>query len=264
MAPCRQVLPRAREVAGQALALDPESVEALSTIANVQAQHDRDYARAMTSWGRALALDPRHTRARCERALWGLASGVHGAEEAVAEVRCGVSNDPLNAWALGMQSLVLGLAERHEESIAAAQRAVAADDRSFFANWNMLRSLAWVGEHARAVQLAPSLYAIAGRHPWTLGVLAGVHAGLGEAVIARAIYHELDGRSRVESAGSGWAASAAAAAGLADEAMRLAWRAARERDPFAVLARVIPMWAPLRRQPEFGALLGELGLSGDA
>ncbi len=264
LAPFAQVMPKAKATAEWALAIDPDVAEAHATLADIEAQYERDYARATKSWARALTIDPRHTRARCERALWTLGFGGFSADKAVAEVEEAVADDPLNPWALGMHSLALGLATRHEESIAAAQRALEIDSGSYFVQWNLLRSYTWGGRHEQALELGPPLLVSSGRHLWTLATLAMAYAGLGNRSIARAIYDEIEARSRMEFIAPSWSAAAAVAAGLEEEAMRLAARAVDERDPFALLARIMPPWKPLRAQPGFGDLLAKLGLGGSA
>lgn len=76
-------------------------------------------------------------------------------------------------------------------------------------------------------------------------------------------YYEVEARSRVETAPA-WSAVAAASARLMDEAMLPAERAVDHRDPFVLLARVSPLWAPLREHPGFGELIARLGLAGAA
>ncbi len=264
MRPFDEVMSKARAAAERALAIDPDVAEAHATLADVEAEYDRDYASATRSWERALTLDPRHIRARCERALWSLAFGGMSADEAVAEVGRAVSDDPLNSWAMAMQSFLLGLAGRHEESVVAARRAVELDAGSYFAQFNLMRSHVWAGDFARAIELGPALLISSGRHPWTLGTLAAAHAAQGNVAIARAVYDELEARSRMEFVAPFWLAAVAAAAGLMDVAMRLARRAVDERDPLALLARCYPEWAPLRAQPGFGELLAKMRFMGGA
>ncbi len=249
--PSSQVMEHSKEFAQRALALDPLQPEALATIGSVQAQYDRDYPKAAASWGRALELDPRHTRARCERALWGLAYRAMTPEDAVLETDRAVAEDPLNAWASGMQSFVLAYAGKHAESIVAAERAVSTDPDNFWGQWNLIRAHAASGNEARALELVPMLLGVSGRHQWALGILGWLHGKLGDVTKARAIYDELEARSRSEYVGPFWLATAAGAAGLMDEAMRFAERAIVEREPIVVQGLIIPVWDSLRADPRF-------------
>jgi serine/threonine-protein kinase len=257
--PTAQVMPRARAAAERALAIDPGSAEAHATLASVEAQYERAYAQAMRSWERALGIDPRNVRARCERALWAVGFGGLGHAEATAEVERAVADDPLNAWAYGMLSLQHGMAGRHAEGVAAARRSIEMDARSYMAQWSLLRSLAWAGEHAQVLELAPAHLLESGRHLWTLGALAMAYASAGRPDLARAVYDELDARSRMEFVAPAWRAAVAGAAGRLDEGIRLLASAVEERDPFCIFMNAMPVWGPLRGHPGFPALVGRMG-----
>jgi len=56
--PMRDVMPRARELAGRALALDPGSSDAHSALANIAFQFDHDWSRAETEFETAIAINP--------------------------------------------------------------------------------------------------------------------------------------------------------------------------------------------------------------
>jgi tetratricopeptide (TPR) repeat protein len=183
-------------------------------------------------------------------------------EEAIGEARQAAEDDPLSAWAVGMCSLVLGLAGRHDEGVAEAQRAAALDPHSFIGLWGVVRSHAWAGQYAPAIATAPTALAISGRHPFVMAPLAMAHAGLGNTEIAEAIREEMLARARMEYVPKFWLATIVAAAGHLDEAMQLAEQAIDERDPMVLLAAHMPEWAPLRGHPGFGALLQKLGTPG--
>jgi len=253
----RELYPKARELAERALALDPDLAEALATLADIEGQYEWDFPRAEVLWRRALALDPRHTRARLERALWGLALGGVPLEEALREADATVAADPDNAWALAMRSLVLGLAGRHAESVEAGRIATGKDEDSIFAHWNLVRALAWAGETEEALEFARRRLASSGRHPWMLGAAAWSFARLGRAREARAVYDEMVARSAWEVLSPLMVAKAARAAGLADEALAWTERAREERDSIFVLAPRMPYFADLLSDPRVRAVFAK-------
>jgi len=260
MAPSAEVMPKARESAERALAIDPNQAEAHATLADVEAQYDRDWARASRSWQRALEIDPRLTRARCERAMWSFGFGGFAIEQTVADIEDAVADDPLNTWAAGMLSMALNMQGKHEDSVAAARRAVEVDPGSFFAQFNLLRSLTFAGRSQEALALGPAHLRATGRQIWSLVALAAAHAMAGQVDVACALHDELEARGRSEFVSSAWMASAAASAGRIDRALECARRAVEQRDPFVLLARAMPYWAPMWERPEFAEIVASLKL----
>jgi serine/threonine-protein kinase len=254
-APFADVMPKAKALAERALAIDSGLAEAWTTMAAVEEQYERNYARSDALYDRALTVDPRHSRARAQRALWRLVRGAMPTEEALAEARRAVQDDPLNAWVGGMHSYCLGIAGRSDESIAEAERSVGLDADSFFAHWNLMRAYAWSAQYDRAIREAPALCAASGRHVWAIGLLAWTYGRAGQGDHARAAYDELEGRSRHEFVSPAWLAMAAGSAGLGEESIRWAERAVVERDPLVLWAHRLPFWDPIRAHPRFAEVM---------
>ncbi len=249
--PPAKVMPQAQGLAQRALSLDPRLAEAYATIADVEAQYNRAYPKAVEAWKLALDCDPKHVRARCERAHWGHGFGLWTIEESLAEIRQAITDEPLNAWAGGMHSMLLAFARRHEESIREGHRAHQLDKESFFAHWAYVQSYAWAGEYDRAIDMASSLLALSGRNSWALSAYGWSLEKAGKRELAGAVYDELKGRSRLEYVSHFWMAVAAAAAGFQDEAMQFAQRAVVERESFVVVGRIIPFWDAIRAHKGF-------------
>jgi serine/threonine-protein kinase len=251
------VMPRAKALAERALTIDSGLAQAWAALAAVEEQYDRDYAQSDSRYESALALDPRHSQARAQRALWRVIRGAMAMEEALLEVRRAVQDDPLNAWVGGMHSYVLGIAGRHAESVAEAERSFGLDADSFFAHWEVMRAHAWAGHHDRAIQEAPALFGASGRHAWAVGLLAWTYGKAGRIDGARACYDELEARSRHEFVQPTWLAVAAASAGLAEESIRWVEHAVVARDPLVVWAR-LPFWESIRTHPRFDEVMGRV------
>jgi serine/threonine-protein kinase len=246
---------KAKNLAEQAIAIDPDLAEAWSTLACVAEQYEWEFALSEQHWQRALALDPRHARARAQRALWGFMRSTLSAAVTCAEVRRAVDDDPLNSWVVAMHSYALGLAGRHADSLAEAERSVALDPESFFPQWNVMRAHAWNGDPDRAVSLAPAILAESGRHIWILGLLGWIHGQSGRLEAARAVHDEMEGRARHEFGSPFWLAVAAASAGLGEEAIRRAEDAVTLHDPLVLWSRVTPFWEAIRDHPRYGEVV---------
>ena len=246
---------KAKRLAEQAIAIDPEQADPWSTLACVAEQYEWDFKLSEAHWKRTLAIDPRHARARSQRALWACIRGAMSVDEGRTEVRRAVDDDPLNSWVVAMHSYMLGIGGWHEDSLLEAERAMSLDAESFFPQWNLVRAHAWMGRYDRAIALAPAILAESGRHQWVLGLLAWTYAKAGRVVEARAVRDEMEGRSRHEFVSPFWLATAAEAAGLSEEAIRQVERAVSERDPLILWSRVTPFWDTIRAHPRFESVV---------
>ena len=254
-APSSVASQKARQLAEQAIAIDPRQAEPWSTLACIEEQFDWNFALADAHWQRALTLDPRHARARSQRALWAHFRGAMTAIEGRAETQRAVDEEPLNCWLVTMHSYLLGLGGWLEESVAAAERALGLDADSFFAQWNLMRAHAFLGRHDRAIAMAPALLAESGRHQWVLGQLAWIYGATGRGEAARAIHDEMEGRSRHEYMSPFWLAVAASAAALPDEAIRRMEQAVAEHDGLLLWSRLTPLMESVRQDPRYEAVM---------
>jgi TolB-like protein len=258
VAPPHESMPRARDMAERALAIDPGIAEAWATIADVEGQYRWDPTRSAAAWQRALALDPRHVRARCEFALWGQTLGSHSIEHAIAETETALAHEPLNPWVMGMRAFALGLGGFHDDAIAFSERSHAADPESVFGHWVLVSTCGWAGQHERALALARRLLNASGRHVWILGPMGWVLGRLGRAAESRAVFDELAARARHESLSPGMVAAAACGAGDADAAAEWARRAVEARDPLSLHLFQMPFFELLRGDPRWPALRAQL------
>ena len=257
-APSHEVMPKSQVAAERALALDPNSCEALSTLADIQIQYHRDSERARDLWNRALDVNPRFVRARCERAMWLVGPGEISLAEALVEMEHAAADEPLNPWVAGMRSYALGFAGKLAEALAESERAVELSPDSFFSRYCVVQSLAWLGRFDEAIARTPSLLAISGRHPWALGTLCWVLAHRGETEKAAAVFSELEARARHEFISPFWLAAAAAAVGEKAKAEEYAERAIQERDPVLTLAWVMPQYREVWELPRVRELYESL------
>jgi len=254
-APAAEYMQKALTLAERALAIDSNLTDAWTTVAAIEEQYNRNFARSDALYERALTLDPRNSQARAQRALWRACRGAMSFDDGLAELRRSVQDDPLNSWVGGMNSQVLGIAGKHDESLAEAERSLSLDADSYYAHWNVVRSHAWLGDYDRAIQEAPALFGISGRHTWALGLLAWTYGRAGRGPQARAVYDELEARSRHEHVSSAWLAMTAGSAGLDEEAIRWAEKAVAGRDPLVLWGPKMQFWDPVRTHPRFNEVM---------
>jgi len=118
--PVEEGLPKAREAAERAMALDANLAEAHAAMGRIKTEYDWDWAGADASFQRALALEPGNATI-----LWGAArldAALGRFEEALALDRRAVELDPLNMsshWNHGLHAYYAG---RLEEAVSAFKK----------------------------------------------------------------------------------------------------------------------------------------------
>jgi serine/threonine protein kinase/tetratricopeptide (TPR) repeat protein len=262
LVPPAEGMPRAREAAERALAIDPKQVEALTTLANIESTYRWDAAASHEFTARALAIDPYHVRATAERAIADACAeptiSAAARQRIVDDMRRARERDPLNAWVMSVESMCLACLGELPEAVATAERAVAMDRANFTAHWTLVLTLAWVGRDADARQAAEPALAISGRHPRVLAELAAIATARGEAG-AESIHHELRERAATSYIGLAEQAVVAASAGRIDEARRLLAGAIDDRDPFLRFWK-FPAWRHVIADAQCDAMLRASGL----
>jgi hypothetical protein len=74
----------------------------------------------------------------------------------------------LNAWAWSMHAFTNAIAGRFEDSLAAAQHALALAPHALVAHWSLLECLMSASRHREALDRKDETLEISGRHPWIL------------------------------------------------------------------------------------------------
>ena len=259
MAPASVTIPLARSALDRALALEPDHVQALSTLANIASSYDLDIEAAVALSDRVLARDPSHVQAMVERSFV-LALRASTSEQRVAELLKHLEHarriDPLNAWAAALQSLSLAALGRPEEALQIAREAVELDHNAFTGRWSVVWTLAMLGRDDEALAAAEETLPMSGRSPRVLAEVAAIHARRGEREPAKRILAELQQRATTGFVELSMLGAVHAALGEMDEARALVARGIAEHEPGWQFAKS-PAWAAFRADPAGLAMLRE-------
>ena len=255
-----EIRDRASKATSRALELEPELVASQIALALYSIIVEFDRAAATAAFARAREIDPADVDARQFQAAFDLCyvQGAH--ERAQAQLLDVIESDPLSAVARGQASIVLAFGGKHEEAAAQARRGVELDPGAFYPRWALLHALMLGSNPAAGVQEGRQMLAQFGRHPWLMMGVAFACGAAGEREKAEAIYAELAARARGEFVQPITLAVAALGAGRKDLAFEHLREAARIRDPMlAATALYGPMFPSIRHEPEYVAILRELG-----
>lgn len=261
MAPTSEVIPRARAAANRALSLDPRQVEALTTLANIAAVFDWDWAAGRAFTERALAIAPLHVRALVESGF--VESYRHGATDAsrrhaLEDLERATSIDPLNAWAFALRAWSHSSVADHDEAVRLARHAIDLDPAAFTGRWALVWTLAAAGRDVEALEAAEPALTMSGRGVRVLCEMAASHARLGNRDAAESLYQEVVVRARTGYVGWSEQAAIAASAGRIAVARDLLRRGIEARESYLSFESC-PAWQPLRADDEGRRMLDAAG-----
>jgi TolB-like protein/Flp pilus assembly protein TadD len=226
------VMPKWREAAARAVALDDSLAEAHNALAFGTLLYDWNKTLAEREFLRALELNPRYVQARDWYACFYLQAAAGRLDDGVEHAKLAVEADPLSSYANSILALLYGATGRHTDAEQTAQRAVELDSDSFLPRWTLQMVLRFASRFEEAVGAGQTALAMSGRHPWAMSILAVTLADWGKTAEAQAVYDEMTARSRREYVLPAALAVAAGAAARRDEAMRHAREALRIHDPY--------------------------------
>jgi len=164
-------MPKAREAAKRALAIDETLADAHTSMATVLHWYDWDWAAAEKEYQRAVELNPNDPRTRQYNAWFLVETG--RVDEAIAEAKKAQQLDPLSPEVNAFVGQVLILARRNEQAVEQLRKTVELDSNYWFAHAFLGRAYEQKGdvnqaltEYMRARQLeenVPELLALVGR-----------------------------------------------------------------------------------------------------
>ncbi|WP_313920251.1 winged helix-turn-helix domain-containing protein [Tahibacter sp.] len=250
------VFPLARTAAEHALALDPDLASAHSALGHVQLQYEHNATAAAASYEKASALDPALALNEHRRSLLFAMQG--DTERALATSMHAQQLEPLWLAVRASPGNFLYYAGRFKEAIAVAENVLALNDDADNARCMLIRNLIATGDHARALrELDRAPLQMPGSHALRAQALA-LSGNRAEAAEELARVMALSDRRYVAAYDI-----ALIHAALADSESTFLWleRAIQDRSTLLVFLAQEPMFAALRDDPRFDALVARVGIA---
>ena len=254
--PLDEAVPRSREAAVRAIALDDRLDEAHAALGWIRLYFDWDWSGAEKEFLRALEINPNHVNARHGYADLLTAQG--RVDEGLAETLRGRQSDPLSILANMPAIGHMVFARRFEDALAECDRLSDLDVSLYEAVRFACESALWqAGRHEEAVSLLREMYA------YNEDAIAAMDAGSSTdgptgAIRAFAEYRaSLGERAR---RGALTTAQLFARVGEIDRAFEWLDIAFDERRPQLITMRAQPEYDPLKDDPRYEALVRRIGL----
>ncbi len=251
-------MPRAREAAERALAIDTTLSDAHVVLGLVRSQYEWNWDEGERSFRRALKANPNSSYAHWALAL--LLGEVGRIGAALDEIRLARELDPLSPHLAVAEGGLLFKAGRTNDSRRVLREVLQRDPVDVTALAALAETYEVDGMLDSASVLAERALGLAG-HPYVLGRLGRTHARAGRPVETRRIIRRLEGES---SERPGVAVALALNHFELDEsakAFEYLERAAAQRDEILCWElRMNPTWAGIRSDPRGRELMRRMGL----
>lgn len=247
---------RAKWAAEKAVELDPDLVEAQSTLASVRLFNEWNWAGTEEALRRALQLSPNNSEAHNLYAAYLSAMG--RMEEAKAAVGRALEQDPLSLFVHAEVAQAHYFAREYDEAIAHARKGLELGTHPLLYHV-LARALVQKGLTQEAAAELRKGMEVVGRGS-LLPSLGHAYAAAGQRAEARKVLDEMEAAARGRYFPAYWAAVVHVGLGENDRAFELLNRAADDRFFLLIWLAREPRFDPLRSDPRYPALLARIGL----
>jgi TolB-like protein/DNA-binding winged helix-turn-helix (wHTH) protein/Flp pilus assembly protein TadD len=252
----KEALPKAKDAAIRALALDSALGEAHNSLAFCLDGFDWDFESAGKEFQRALELNPGYATAHHWYA-WHL-SLLGRYDDAIGEMKKAQNDDPLSLIINSDLAELLLLAHSYDESIQQSRKTIEMDPNFAVAHNQLGQALLLQHKNEEAVAELQKAVQLSGNSPTCLTNLARAYVASGRKPEALGILDDLKLRANPNYSYSAEIAMIYASLGDKDHAMTWLQKGFDERFNPGVLMR--PGFDPLRSDPRFQELLRRVGL----
>jgi adenylate cyclase len=252
MAP-HEAYPKAKEAAGQALALDPDLAEARTSLGLIRFQYDWDWDEAERELSTAIEINPNYAPAHHFFADY--LKAMDRFEEAITEIEKARELDPLSLAINTGVGHVLYLSRQYDKAIEEYRRAVELDPSFMATHVWFGRPYLEKGMFAEAIAELETAVRLSGESTLALAMLGHGLASARRDAEAEQILEKLKERSKGQYVPSYWIAVIYNGFKDKEQTMDWLWKAFEERSSWLVWSNVEPRFDWLRNAPEFASLI---------
>jgi TolB-like protein/Tfp pilus assembly protein PilF len=253
--PAKEAMPKAKQAAMKALALDEQLADAHISLAHIKEGYEWDWAGAEREYKRAVELNPRLASVRREYGVYLSMVGRH--DESSAELNRALEIDPFDLQTNTELGFRLYVARRYDQAIGQFRKVLENHPNTAEAH----NGLAWAHERKGMYDEALAELSRMPTSAYTRAMFGWVYASSGKTRDAHTVIDELKAHSQTQYISPYVIANIYVRLGDKDQALFWLERGYENRDNWMVWLKVDPGLDGLRADPRFTNLLQRVGLA---
>ncbi len=253
------VLPKAKELALKAVAIDETLAEAHTPLGGVKSMYDWDWAGAEAEFKRAIELSPGYAGAYQAYAMVCLSPQGRLAE-ALAQIERAQGLDPLSLFINASVGMVLNYAGRNADAIQQLHKVIDLEPGFYLSHWCIGYAYEQIGSYEDAVASFQKARVLSGANSSTTRSLAHLYAVMGKREEAEALLEELIETSRHRYISPYDVAGIYAGLDDKESALKYLQAACEDHSGSLIWLNVDKTFETLRSEPLFKELLRRLNL----
>lgn len=255
-----ETMPKAKEAALNALAIDNTLAEAHASLAHLLINFDWNWSEADKHFKLSMELNPGYATARQWYAIHYLTAKGRR-EEALQEMKRALELEPTSLVMNSFMGATLYFAGRYDEAIEQCRKTIEMDPTFAVAHWHLGLAYEQKGMFDDAIAEFSKAITLSGDSPLMRAALGHAYAKSKRKGEARVILDELKERSRRRYVASYEVAAIYVALGDNEQAFRLLEQASSEHSFHLVYLNVWPQFSVVRSDPRFQDLVQRIGLA---
>ena len=256
--PAREVMPRAKQAALEALRLDDTLGEAHASLGWTKLIHDWAWTDAEAELQRALQQNPNYATGHHWYSEYLLLTGK--TDQALAAARRAVELEPVSLDLNRALATALVDAGQADAAVEQARKTLGLDPNFAAAHGALGRALLEKGSHPEALAEFQKALDLSEGNSNELAALGYAQAVTGQREPALRVLEELKQRSQQTYVQPVWLAVIYGAVGEKDQAFQWLEKGYEDRSGWLAYLKVDPMFKPLRSEPRFADLARRIGL----
>lgn len=256
--PVLKALPKAKEAALKAIALNENLAEAHASLAYVLFRLEWNWKGAEKEFKRAIELQPSYARAHETYALY--LSMQSRLDEALFEMKRAFELDPLSSSVGTGLSRVLQFRGELDEAIAQCKKTIDLHPEYAEAHFALAMIYGQKGLNDESLVEFKRAAELSGKRPIVLAVQAYLYRKIGKKAEARQLLDELLERAKTTYISQVVLGEAYIAVGEMDRAFECFDKAYQERDPILQYFKIEGLYDALKTDPRYKSLLKKIGL----